>query len=169
MADPALPPSDVADTNDTNRKLNTLARSQQLIPVVIPFAVIGGTPRADGYHSVDSTTYVEMVRSDCYATNRYLNYDLQVTGAYGGAPTSIDWQIVATFPFNPDFPATTTLATGSGVSGTQFSGSVDLFTTVNRLVLSEYLSLRLSVKRTGGSGEAAGIRLVAPMVLRSVG
>ena len=165
--DPALPPSDVADANAVGGNVSTLSTRSTLVSATIPFAVIGGTPRAQGFQSVDSTTYVEVFRSDVYVTTRYLWYDFQVTSAYGVAPTSIDWQVEVRWPYNAGLP-TTVLATGAAASGDQVQNVADLFTLVSRSVYSEVASVRLSVKRTGGSGEAAGVRMIKPWLLRSV-
>lgn len=167
MNDPALPVSDVADTRALTGAVGTLGRRLQFTPAVIPFAVIGGTPRPSGFQSVDSTTYVEVVRSDCWVTAPLLDYDIQVTDAYGSA-TSIDWKIEAQFPLSATL-STATLATGTGVTGTQFSAVINLFDLTSELAFSEYLSARLSVKRTGGAGEGAGIRMVKPWLLRAAG
>ena len=170
-SDPVLPPSDVVDQRNHTNRLDLITRRPPMTPTVLPFAVIGGTPRANGYQSVDSTTYVEITRTDCYITTRYLLYDLQISDAYRStAVTSIEWQIIAYWSFNSGIP-TTTLASGSGLND-QFSGSVDLFDSIvlglGQQVLTEYSSIRLQIKRTGGTGEGAAVRMVKPWILRSV-
>jgi hypothetical protein len=164
--DPALPISGTAATRALTNQVDTLARRYQFAPVVLPHAVIGGTPRPDGYQSIDSTSYVEMFRADGWLSAPYLLYDLQVTGIHGTAPTSIDWRIQAVFT-NPELGSPVTITTGTGVSGTQFTATIELFGLVGELALSEYVSFRVAVKRTGGAGEAAGIRLVRPWILQT--
>jgi hypothetical protein len=164
MIDPALPISEVADTAAVTGHLTTITRRLQFTPVVMPYAVIGGTPRPDGYQSVDSTSYYEIFRVDGFLTAPYLDYDIQVADTWGSStPTSIDWKIEAVF----QSAVVPTLVSGSGPGGTQFAAIVNVLTLVSEVIYSEFMSLRLSVKRTGGAGEAAAVRMVKPWMVRA--
>lgn len=161
---PWLPPSDVADSRGTNTRFSTVERRPQYTQVTIPHAVIGGTPRAEGYQSVDSTTLVEMFRADVFVTAPVLSYDFQVSTAFGVGVTSVNYQIeVKGFGGFAD----TVVVTGTGAGGDQVSDNVDLTTLVSNDIFTRLASFRLSVSRNGGSGEGAGVRMVTPWILRS--
>lgn len=167
--DPALPPSDVVDVRSIAGDVGRITRRAQYTPTTIPSLAIGGTPRDSGYQSTSSTSYVEMFRADCYVSAPYLAYDIQTSDAYAGTPpASVEFEITATTPYNASLPASTTLVTSGGAVG-EYAATVDLRTLISPLVIGEYLSLRVTVKMTGGTGDGAGIRMVAPMALRAVG
>lgn len=169
MPDPALPPSDTADLRALTGRVETLERRQQMIPQVLPFAVIGGVPQDSGYQSTNSASYTEITRTDFYVTARYLDYDLQMSSIYATTPpTTMEWKVTAFFR-NVAIP-TTILVSGSDSPGEpQHAGFVDLFATagLGQQVLTEFVSLRLAIKRTGGSGQAAAVRMVKPWLIRS--
>lgn len=162
---PWLPPSDVADTRGNNSRFVVVERRPQYQEAVIPFAWVGGTTRDQGFVAGDFTTLTEMFRSDVIVSAPVLQYDFQVGAGYGVGVTSVNYEIKV-YPENSEF-ATTVLLSGSGASGAQFAGYVDLFATVGPDIYTRYASFRLSVSRNGGSGDGAGVRMIKPWLLRS--
>lgn len=160
-----LPPSDVADTRGNNTRVTIIERRPQYQEMVIPFAWIGGTTRDQGFVAGDYTTLTEMFRSDVIITAPILQYDFQVGAGYGVGVTSVNYQIEASSPTG-EF-ATTVLLSGTGASGTQPAGFIDLFATISPDIYTRYASFRLAVSRNGGSGDGAGVRMIKPWLLRS--
>lgn len=161
---PWLPPSDVADTRGNNSRFVVVERRPQYIQATLPHAVIGGTPRANGYQSVDSTTLVEIFRSDAFVSAPVLSYDFQLSTVYGSAVTSINYQIEVR---GAGLFTDTVVVSGTGTDGQQIIGSVDLFDLISDDIYTRLGSFRLSVSRNGGSGEGAAVRLDVPFLLRS--
>lgn len=161
---PWLPPSDTADTRSQNTRTGQLERRPQFTQAAIPVAVIGGTPRANGYQSVDSTTLVEIFRCDAFITAPAFSYDFQLATVYGSGVTSINYQIEVR---GAGHFTDTVVVSGSGTNGQQILGTVDLFDLISTDIYTRLGSFRLSVSRNGGSGEGAAVRLDAPFLLRS--
>jgi len=162
---PWLPPSDTANARTTDTRTFILERRPQFTEMVIPFAWIGGAAQQAGFVSQDTTTLSEAFRSDVIITAPVLQYDFQVTTAYGSGVTSVNYELKV-FAQDSAF-ATTVLLTGTGNSGDQMQGFVDLFDVISPDVYTRYASFRLSVSRNGGSGDGAGVRMVKPWLLRS--
>lgn len=162
---PWLPPSDVADTRGNNSRFVVVERRPQYQEMVIPFAWIGGVPQFQGFYAGDFTTLTEFFRSDVIVTAPLLQYDFQLSSAFGVGVTSVNYEIKV-FAENGEF-ATTVLLSGTGAGGDQISGYVDLFATISPDVYTRYASFRLSFSRNGGSGDGAGGRMIKPWLLRS--
>ena len=162
---PWLPPSDVADSRGSSSRFVVIERRPQYQETTIPFAWIGGTTRDEGFVAGDFTTLTEMFRSDVIVSAPVLQYDFQVGAGYGVGVTSVNYQIEVRSPTG-EF-ATTVLLSGTGASGFQPAGFIDLFAEVSPDIYTRYASFRLSVSRNGGSGDGAGVRMIKPWLLRS--
>ena len=162
---PWLPPSDTANARTADGRTFILERRPQFTEMVIPFAWIGGTTRDQGFVAGDYTTLTEMFRSDVIVTAPVLQYDFQVGAGYGVGVTSVNYEIKV-YPENSEF-TTTVLLSGTGASGDQLAGYINLFSAVGPDIYTRYASFRLSVSRNGGSGDGAGVRMIKPWLLRS--
>jgi hypothetical protein len=160
-----LPPSDVADSRGMTSRVVVVERRPQFTEMVIPFAWIGGTTRDQGFVAGDYTTLTEMFRSDVIITAPVLQYDFQVAAGYGVGVTSVNYEIKV-YAENSEF-TTTVLLSGTGASGDQLAGTINLFSAVGTDIYTRYASFRLSVSRNGGSGDGAGVRMIKPWLLRS--
>jgi hypothetical protein len=162
---PWLPPSDTANSRVADNRTFILERRSQFMEMVIPFAWVGGTAQFAGYVAQDTTTLSEAFRSDVIVTAPVLQYDFQLSTAFGSGVTSVNYEIKV-YASASEF-ATTVLLTGTGSSGDQLAGYIDLFSAVGPDIFTRYASFRLSVSRNGGSGDGAGVRMIKPWLLRS--
>lgn len=162
---PWLPASDVADARGNNSRFVVVERRPQYVECTIPFAWIGGTTRDQGFVAGDFTALTEMFRSDVIVTAPVLQYDFQVGAGYGVGVTSVNYEIKV-YPQSSEFTATVLLS-GTGSSGDQLAGYIDLFDVISPDIYTRYASFRLSVSRNGGSGDGAGVRMIKPWLLRS--
>lgn len=168
MNDPTLPPSTVADQADADQRAAALSRTPRAVPTTVPALITGGNPRDTGWWSTANTAYTEMARFESYVSARYLWYYLTLTDAYRTTiPTSIEWKIDVEWIYSGD--PTATLASGSvGTGTTSVSGVVDLLTAIGQNANTQLGSFQLSIKRTGGTGDAAAVRIPQLWVLRNV-
>jgi len=161
--DPVLPASLTATENDILERLANLERRFNQIPAALPSVPVFGAVQDNGYWSHSTTTPTTVLRIDGYVMARTLDYDIQTTDTFAtGAPTSIEWEIeIQGFGAFAD----QTVASGTGAPG-QYADLVDLVTLIGEDVLSRFVSFRVKVGHTGGTGDAAAIRLNKPLALR---
>ena len=164
MIDPALPASDTAELANIRHRITELERRPNQLPIPMPAFPVFGNPEANGFWSHTLTTPTNIYRGDAYVLARTLDYDINVSGAYGsGAPTSIELEIdILGFGAFPD----TTIVTETGAPPQQYAGFVDLVDVIGEDIIGRFVSFRVKVGHTGGTGNAAAGRLNKPLILR---
>ena len=164
---PWLPPSDTANARTADTRTFILERRTQFITAVLPFAILGGTPRIAGIHTMDSTTLTDAVVMNVLVTAPILHYQFQVFKSFGVGVTSVNYSVE--LHDTPGIADTVLLSGSSSVDGDGVTGEVDLFSTVSQDVFTRLAQIRLQVSYTGGTGEGAGVRMVRPWSLRPPG
>lgn len=164
MTNPVQQTTLETEIRELKRRIADLERVPRYKISALPHFSGGGIIRDFGFISYDSTDFVEMTRMDVPVTAPMLHYDFQTGKGWGTGITSVDWRIRAW-----DYTTRTwhELLSGSDtVSGTQHTGSVDIFNgTIGEQALNRYMRISLEIKRVGGSGDAA-VRMVRSWTLR---
>lgn len=158
----ALTPDRNAQLTSLKRRVAYLERQRPYQPVALP-AVTIGEAQGPGFSAVDDTSFNDVFRADVFCTAPILDYDFNVTTAYGTGITSVEYQLKL---IQYDVGLTETiLATGSTASTVQAAAQIDLFDLIGEELFQQFVRLNVEVKRTGGSGVAAA-RLNKPLLLR---
>ena len=176
MAEQSLTPNLMDEFNALKQRVKLLESAPRWRSNVIPWVYTNGAVRDFGFTSLDTTTFNDVFRVDCVLTAPILDYDLQTWNNWEStAVTSIEWQISCTVYFiDGDTPVTgpTVVASGDSDSGTwsggaeQFQGSANIVDFMGPGAMLRMCRFDVQIKRTGGSGDGAAIRLVRPLQLR---
>ena len=163
MEDSALPVSETAQGHTISARLERLERRLNYFPAVLPYTVLFGAVQNNGYWSHSLTSPAAVFRVDTYVTAPTLDYDLSTSDAFAtiaATTQEVEIEILGFGAF-----ADQTIVTISAAAD-QHSGFVNLIDTVGEDILGRFVAFRIKVGHTGGTGEAAAIRLIKPLILR---
>lgn len=163
MEDSALPASETAQARTVTDRLDRLERRLNFFPAVLPALPIFGTPEAHGFWSHDQTSVNDVYRVDAYVTAPTLDYDLSTSDAYATVAATTQEVEIEILGFGAF--ADQTIVTVSAAA-TQHAGLINLVDTIGEDILGRFVSFRVGVGHTGGTGNAAAVRLNKPLTLR---
>ena len=165
--EPALPPSDVAYLRELEARIRLLERRQPVLSFPLPVVAIFGNPEIQGFYSHSQTAVSDVWRVDGYVTAPILDYDLSTSDAFATTnPTTLTLEIELR-SYDGSF-SNTVILSDTSAPDTQVAGYVNLLdaTPLDEDIMGRFVSFRIGIGRSGGSGDAAAVRLNKPFLLR---
>jgi hypothetical protein len=156
----AFEPNLIFDIRNLEDRVTEIERTQRNYLVqTAPVVTVNGWPRADGFTSTQSTSFLNMMRGDQVASAPVLGYDLQwstLNAAVGFdpptvAPTSIDWRIRVFSYVTSTY--TTLITSNETASGAQEAGFLDLFDLLGEDIYNQLIRIDVDLKQTGGTAD----------------